>query len=67
MERESGYGKGLRVWNFLEYGKGYRKGVRVCKRCQGMERNQGMGKVSGYQKGIRVLKWCQDMEMVPGY
>ena len=39
----------------------------VCKRCKGMERNQGMGKVSGYGKGIRVLKWCQDMEMVPRY
>ena len=25
-----------------------KKGVRVHKRCQGMERNQGMGKVSGY-------------------
>jgi len=22
--------------NFIEYGKGYRKEVRVCKRCKGM-------------------------------
>ena len=57
MEKVQEYG------NFLEYGKGYRKGVRVCKRCKGMKRHQGMGKVSGYGKGIRVLKWCQDMEM----
>ena len=52
------FDKGFRVWkgslgmekvqeygNFIEYGKEYRKGVRVCKRCQGMKRHQGMGKV----------------------
>ena len=61
MEKVQEYG------NFIEQGKGYRKEVRVCKRCQGMKRHQGMGKVSGYGKEIMVLKWCQDMEMVPGY
>ena len=44
MEKVQEYG------NFLEYGKGYRKGVRVCKRCQGME------KASRYGKSVRVWK-----------